>query len=516
MVASKTTFKMVKNTGTSRKRSRFDPKRRQEVTAVRRKRACLRCSLLKIKCSDDDLCTTCEKLSFALHEHEKQILSFSGCIRTRIPEVSVFEACECPFTHIPFHNLRDLVTAKNAKLEPITVSHDFASHVVWDLKALVEDIVDWLNDPMISHTSKVGILSSPQFLELIGPFIEEKSKAYFQRMIYFITLAYTQKHAPDRQRQRICILSQIGSITGHEFLKVLDEKLKPQSLKDCTKDDLYALFLLVVGTILAVGYTEPDAEYCFSQNREASSPTQGRSGEFQAMRDFLCQILAHYMVYLGSQLSLHVAGHVEILILQAAPIRWHKKGSFGWETRLNNSGVAGSSSGTEVDFILDNAYLRGDCSDTILQQPMWDTEKDSQPLQILGSDPVFPNNFSDIAFAMTDLPSDPQISSNISGASAILGSQLQQPQPQFNVSLPYSDGPSTASNEQSISGCLLAGAGCAYTVIGPPLEQSIEPRIHPSTVETELPKESDEEPRGNGHKEGKATEQPTLVDMLLL
>jgi hypothetical protein len=124
---------------------------------------------------------------------------------------------------------------------------------------------------MISHTSKVGILSSPQFLELIGPSIDEKSKTYFQRMIYFITLAYTQKHAPDRQLQRICVLSQIGSITGHEFLKVLDEKLKPQSLKDCTKDDLYALFLLVVGTILAVRYTEPDAENSISQNRVSDS-----------------------------------------------------------------------------------------------------------------------------------------------------------------------------------------------------------------------------------------------------
>jgi hypothetical protein len=210
------------------------------------------------------------------------------------------------------------------------------------------------------------------------------------------------------------------------------------------------------------------------------------------------------MVYLGSQLSLHVAGHVEILILQTAPIRWHKEGSFGWRTRLNDSGVAGSSSGTEVDSILDNSHLRGDCSHPILQPPMWDTEEDSQPLQSLESDPGLLNNFSEIAFATIDLPSDPQISSNISGASTILGSQLQQPQPQFHISLPYSDGPSTASNEQSIPGCLHTGV-----VIDPPPVQSFEPRIHPSTVETELPKESDEEPRGNGHKEGKATEQPT-------
>lgn len=152
-----------------------------------------------------------------------------------------------------------------------TISLDFASHVIWDLRALVEDIVDWLNDPMISHTSKVGILSSPQFLELISPSVEGKSRTYFQCMICAITLAYTQKLAPDRHRQRIFELNQIGSIAGHELLKVLDEKLKPQSLKDCSEDDLHALFLLVVGTILAVGYTEPDANHCNSQNQVSDS-----------------------------------------------------------------------------------------------------------------------------------------------------------------------------------------------------------------------------------------------------
>ena len=43
------------------------------------------------QCSHDDICTTCDKL--ALANHEKHMLSFSGCIRTRIVEVNVFEAC---------------------------------------------------------------------------------------------------------------------------------------------------------------------------------------------------------------------------------------------------------------------------------------------------------------------------------------------------------------------------------------------------------------------------------------
>lgn len=41
-------------TNAKRKRSRFNPSRRQEVSAVRKKRACLRCSLLRVKVHTPD------------------------------------------------------------------------------------------------------------------------------------------------------------------------------------------------------------------------------------------------------------------------------------------------------------------------------------------------------------------------------------------------------------------------------------------------------------------------------
>jgi len=49
---------------------------------------------LSAQCSDDDVCKTCEQLAFVTHNHEKKTLSFSGCIRTRLGEVSVFEVCK--------------------------------------------------------------------------------------------------------------------------------------------------------------------------------------------------------------------------------------------------------------------------------------------------------------------------------------------------------------------------------------------------------------------------------------
>jgi hypothetical protein len=54
--------------------------------------------------------------------------------------------------------------------------------------------------------------------------------------------------------------------------------------------------------------------------------------QVQAMQDHLCQILAHYVVYLGSQLTLPIATHVEQFILEAAAARWYKEGNFEWLT----------------------------------------------------------------------------------------------------------------------------------------------------------------------------------------
>lgn len=127
------------------------------------------------------------------------------------------------------------------------------------MEVLVNDVVNWLNDSNFSNTSKVGTLSSPQFLELVKPFVGENISMDYQRMIYAVSLAYTQHTALDKHLLSISELLQVGSLAGHTFLKFLDKKLETQSLNDCSRTDLQTLFLLVIGTILAIFYTEPAA-----------------------------------------------------------------------------------------------------------------------------------------------------------------------------------------------------------------------------------------------------------------
>lgn len=150
-----------------------------------------------------------------------------------------------------------MLHAKSRALEFAGISLQFASQITWTLGALVDDIVNWLNTPNLSQTSKVGTLSSPQFLDLIKPITNDDTYLYFQRMIYTESLAYTKSTSPYGHFLSIAELHQIGAVAGNAWLKALDEKLKLQYLSTCSKEQLHALFLLLIGTILAVGYTRP-------------------------------------------------------------------------------------------------------------------------------------------------------------------------------------------------------------------------------------------------------------------
>ncbi len=107
------------------------------------------------------------------------------------------------------------------------------------------------------------MLFSPKVLDIIEPVVGDDAKD-FQRMIYTQSLAYTSYTFPNIRELPVLGLQQIGGITDCRSLT----KNSPQWLAECSKDDLQALFLLVIGTILAVGYTKPVTEFpLFPQNQ---------------------------------------------------------------------------------------------------------------------------------------------------------------------------------------------------------------------------------------------------------
>jgi hypothetical protein len=193
---------------------------------------------------------------------------------------------------IPPPGQRGLILEKAKDLAPSKITLDFASQITWDLEILVNNIVDWLNDSSLSNTSKVGTLSSPQFLELVKPSVDENISTDFQRMIYAVSLAYTQHTAHWKHLLSISELLQVGSLAGHEFLKILDRKLDAQFLNDCSRADHQTLFLLVTGTILAIGYTELAANEASSRNVSLPNPIKNNR-DLTDHRGFLVRLVVN-------------------------------------------------------------------------------------------------------------------------------------------------------------------------------------------------------------------------------
>ncbi|KAE9363737.1 hypothetical protein N431DRAFT_356552 [Stipitochalara longipes BDJ] len=316
------TWRIHKSPLTKGRQGKLDPKHRLKIKLVREMRACLRCSIKSSvvttldnidtsKCSQDDICIPCRKLvEKKRHTHEKRTLSFCGCVRTCLGELNLFEFCIPP----PHAVGTRLESARHLALRSITLCS--SSETKWDLSNIVLELVEWLSHPHLFTTSNIGLLSSPNFLDLVAPYFGAEIGISFQHMLYAESLAYTQPTSDETHILSVPELQQNGAVASHNVLTFLDRKLRSELLKSSSKNSLEAAFVLLVGTLLAAPWHDGIR----------------LSSRFQAMQAHLCQILAHYVVYISSRLNLPLDKNAEKSILEAATRRRHTGGIFLWST----------------------------------------------------------------------------------------------------------------------------------------------------------------------------------------
>jgi hypothetical protein len=249
----------------------------------------------------------------------------------------------------------------------------FDSQITLSLESLTKEMANWPNDPSLPSTSKVGLMSSPQFKALVQPSFGDEASINFQRMISAITLSHVLQNLPqarlynhslestelpERSEQAyklgVMELQRIGAPAGHQFLIFLDKKLTPQSFATLSKEDLQALFLMIMGTILAIGYAQPMKEFppfppnevrftpqprcCDLQTIQDNYP-QNPETLYDAMQKHLCRTLAHYVIYLGGKLGLPFVGNVERFIIEDAHAKWNRERLFSWVTDFYSKNV---------------------------------------------------------------------------------------------------------------------------------------------------------------------------------
>ncbi|GAB1309837.1 Zn(2)-C6 fungal-type domain-containing protein [Madurella fahalii] len=312
-----------------RSRARFSTEEKEKVLQVRRQGACLRCRILKIQCSAENPCQPC--LQSAVRGYERKVLSFCYCVRTRFADVNIF-ASPLPTGAAPMQT-ENLMSRMSNLLARLATPASFS--LASDPDVFNDTMVSWLTDPdfHLPNGSIVGLCCS----SLLGlQFQEESNEADglitdFQRFMLATSLAHSgwRDGVKTIKSRELCAASQIS---GSRLIKRLDRILTPQFLARFGRESCQVLFLLVLGVALGVGYSSSQLE-----DHSPSFPSEMLSPEFQrsptlwlAMKEHLCQMLAHHLIFVGSLLGIKLETGLEQRIIDTAVRRWNKAESFIW------------------------------------------------------------------------------------------------------------------------------------------------------------------------------------------
>jgi len=145
-------------------------------------------------------------------------------------------------------------------LRSTPVRLDFEDLVTWEIGSFTEECVWWIGDPDFNNISQVVAMFSLQFQTLIKASVGEAASNDFQSMIFAILLAHFQTTTAWKRMYTALELQQIGFLAGERLLSFLEKRLTAQSLASLSRNELQVLFLMIVGTILAIRYAQPVTE----------------------------------------------------------------------------------------------------------------------------------------------------------------------------------------------------------------------------------------------------------------
>ena len=127
----------------------------------------------------------------------------------------------------------------------------------WDIDAISSDFVRWLsirsNAPR--YASRVEILSSFRLVQLLTDTLPGSLVRSFRLFVEVSSVLYSTDYKYHHNGIRISDLVLIRSFTGARVLHDLDKMLQESLLVKGGLLKLKALFVLLFGTILAVGYS---------------------------------------------------------------------------------------------------------------------------------------------------------------------------------------------------------------------------------------------------------------------
>ncbi|KAK4465070.1 hypothetical protein QBC42DRAFT_303609 [Cladorrhinum samala] len=286
---------------------------------------------------------------------KKKILYFSYCFGTRFAGVNIFESFLYSFNQSETKMRTDTMMLRmSGLLSRIALPASFTS--TSSSTTFNSTIASWLMNPefrLLPNGSIVGLCCSNllalQFQEENNSDLEQLT-ADFQRFL----LAASFSHTPSRNHGtgKVCTA---GHMSGSRFLLRLDRILTPQYLSRLSRSSCQVLFLLVLGAVLGTGYSQsPDLRNerspAFPSEMLAMNPDLQQNPTLGvAMREHLCQMLAHHLIFLGGLLGIKLDAGLDKKIIESAGRGWGKTLTTGMGPNMETGGYVWGDEITQRD-----------------------------------------------------------------------------------------------------------------------------------------------------------------------
>lgn len=151
------------------------------------------------------------------------------------------------------------------------VQLEFESEVWWDLDAIAFDFACWMayQHRVPASTSQIGILSSSKFECLLDNLTIPNLRRAFKLLVESSSVLYNHEGNTGMiwKGNSLDDLAKIRSFAGTLVLQYGEKELSNVTLAEKSLPKLKALFLILFGTTIAVGYSRPiDQPFDVSQN----------------------------------------------------------------------------------------------------------------------------------------------------------------------------------------------------------------------------------------------------------
>ncbi|CAI6338732.1 unnamed protein product [Periconia digitata] len=299
------------------RRSTFSRERKEEVKSIRRRGACLRCRILKRACSGDDPCKTCIVARDATANSKS--LMWMECIRPSFQAINIFNNESRVLDQNRFQTILTDLSNSDVYLDlhiPFALNADGAS----------SHLSQWLSGEGSTTTfSLVGVFSCSSNTKLLQNALDPSLARDLRLFVHLTTHLHTtgmqggyhEYTEEDIQIVRDCI--------GNRLLTALDPLLRPLEI-EASEDRLgrlRSLFLLLLGTVVGVRYTCP----------EASEANFAPGTELEAKQDALLRLLCHYLIHIGRATAMIDYTGDDKILLQKSRMQWDKPAAFTWSSR---------------------------------------------------------------------------------------------------------------------------------------------------------------------------------------